>query len=77
MATITKLPSGKFRAQVRKAGFYRNQTFRTKRDAKEWALQIEALSGRADGELVTSRVKVATMIDQYIAAGYRQVNSLK
>ena len=42
MATITKLKSVKFRAQVRKRGFYRNQTFNLKREAVNWASQIEA-----------------------------------
>lgn len=41
MATLTKLPSGKWRAQVRKGGIYRNQTFTLKRDAEAWAKQIE------------------------------------
>lgn len=41
MATITKLPSGKWRAQVRKGGMYRGETFTLKRDAQAWAKQIE------------------------------------
>jgi len=41
MATLTKLPSGKWRAQVRRAGLYRAQTFTLKRDADAWAKQIE------------------------------------
>lgn len=41
MATITKLPSGKWRAQVRKGGMYRGKTFTLKRDAQAWAKQIE------------------------------------
>lgn len=41
MATFTKLPSGKWRAQVRKGGMYRGETFTLKRDAQAWAQQIE------------------------------------
>lgn len=41
MATYTKLPSGKWRAQVRKGGMYRGETFTLKRDAMAWAQQIE------------------------------------
>ncbi len=41
MPTIVKLPSGNWRAQVRRAGIYRNGTFETKREAKDWAAQIE------------------------------------
>ncbi|HEK2500653.1 TPA: tyrosine-type recombinase/integrase [Pseudomonas aeruginosa] len=41
MATYAKLPSGKWRVQVRKAGMYRGATFSTKADAKAWAAAIE------------------------------------
>lgn len=41
MATFTQLKSGKWRAQVRKSGIYRNQTFQYKRDAEAWARQVE------------------------------------
>ena len=41
MATFTQLPSGKWRAQVRKGGMYRGETFTFKRDAQAWARQVE------------------------------------
>jgi integrase len=41
MATYQKLPSGKWRAQVRKGEIYRGKTFTFKRDAEAWAKQIE------------------------------------
>jgi integrase len=41
MATITKLPSGKYRAQVRRQGVYRAQTFTRKLDAQGWAVETE------------------------------------
>ncbi|WP_170438809.1 tyrosine-type recombinase/integrase [Ruegeria arenilitoris] len=46
MATITKLPSGKWRAQVRRKGTYKARTFTRKIDATGWAADIErALEG--------------------------------
>ena len=41
MATFTRLPSGKTRAQVRIGGFYRSQTFDLEKTAKKWAKEIE------------------------------------
>lgn len=41
MATITKLPSGKYRAQIRRKGIYRAQTFARKLDAQAWAAELE------------------------------------
>lgn len=41
MATITKLPSGKYRAQIRRKGTYRAQTFARKLDAQAWAAELE------------------------------------
>ena len=42
MATFSHLPSGKWRAQVRRSGLYRNATFAKKREAEAWAAGIEA-----------------------------------
>ena len=42
MATYSKLPSGRWRAQVRKGDIYRAHTFDLKRDAQTWAIEIEA-----------------------------------
>jgi hypothetical protein len=41
MATISKLPSGKCRAQIRRQGIYRAQTFARKLDAQAWAAELE------------------------------------
>ena len=41
MATITKLASGNWRAQVRRKGCYTADTLRRRRDAEEWALETE------------------------------------
>lgn len=42
MPTLTQLPSGKWRAQVRKSGIYKAATFSSKREARDWATTIEA-----------------------------------
>ena len=41
MASFSQLPSGKWRAQVRRAGLSKGATFTKKRDAKDWAAGIE------------------------------------
>ncbi|SMF84111.1 Phage integrase family protein [Tistlia consotensis] len=41
MATFVKLPSGSWRAVVRRKSKYVSQTFRRKEDAKAWALESE------------------------------------
>jgi hypothetical protein len=41
MSVIVKLPSGSWRAQVRRKGKYISDTFRRQRDAEEWALEAE------------------------------------
>ncbi|WP_017907101.1 tyrosine-type recombinase/integrase [Pseudomonas asplenii] len=41
MATFTTLPSGKTRAQIRVAGFYRSQTFDLAKTARKWAKEVE------------------------------------
>ncbi|MGJ5135002.1 MULTISPECIES: site-specific integrase [unclassified Bradyrhizobium] len=41
MATITRLKSGSWRAQVRRKGKYVNETFLRRKDAEEWGIDIE------------------------------------
>ncbi|WP_316184356.1 MULTISPECIES: hypothetical protein [unclassified Bradyrhizobium] len=41
MATFTRLKSGSWRAQVRRKGKYVNGTFLRRKDADEWAIDIE------------------------------------
>jgi hypothetical protein len=41
VATFTRLKSGSWRAQVRRKGKYVNETFLRRKDAEEWALDIE------------------------------------
>lgn len=68
MATFTQLASGKWRAQVRKGGIYRNQTFVRKRDAEAWAKQIEVQAQHiiATGfQPVPDGYTLADLIDSY------------
>ena len=68
MATLTKLPSGKWRAQVRKGGMYRGETFTLRRDALAWAQQIELQAEHivASGyQPVPDRYTVGDLIDGY------------
>ena len=69
MATFSHLPSGKWRAQVRRAGLYRNATFEKKRDAEAWA------SGDRDTSPPYRRVRIRAhpqrrdgrdLIDKYV-----------
>lgn len=41
MASISKLPSGRWRVQVRRGGGYAAKTFTKKSDCEKWALQAE------------------------------------
>lgn len=68
MATLTKLPSGKWRAQVRRSDMYRGQTFTRKRDAEAWAKQIELQAEHivATGyQPVPEGFNVSDLIDEY------------
>jgi integrase len=68
MPTFSQLPSGKWRAQVRRRGLYRAATFQSKREAREWAATIEsqgnhiAASGYAP---VPRAATVSDLIDKY------------
>nr|WP_315428393.1 site-specific integrase [uncultured Albidiferax sp.] len=55
MATFKQLPSGNWRAQVRRKGSYASETFRRHKDAQEWALATER---RIDLGGTASRPKV-------------------
>lgn len=69
MASFSQLPSGKWRAQIRRAGTYRAATFPTKREAKDWAGGIEAQANHiaAGGYAPVPKTStVADLIDKYI-----------
>ena len=68
MPTYTQLPSGKWRAQVRRAGIYRNGTFLSKREAKDWATTIDAQAHHiavAGYAPIPKGATVADLIDKY------------
>lgn len=68
MAAFSQLPSGKWRAQVRRAGLYRNATFNTKREAKDWAASIESQATHiaAGGFMpIPKGATVSDLIDRY------------
>lgn len=68
MASLSQLPSGKWRVQVRRAGFYRAATFDTKREAKDWGAAIESQANHvlAGGFApVPKGATVADLIDKY------------
>lgn len=70
MATIVKLPSGNWRAQVRRNGRYVSKTFKRRRDADGWTVDMERRIDR--GESVSkSRPKhlntLSDLVDLHIA----------
>ncbi len=72
MATITKLPSGKFRAQVRRKGIYKAQTFLRKLDAQAWAVEHErAIEGGSSAGVI--QPPAAMTLNDVIDAYVRQV----
>ena len=73
MATITKLPSGKYRAQVRRQGVYRAQSFSRKIDAQGWAVEIErAIEGGQSSGLM--RPAAGMTLNDIIEAYASQIN---
>lgn len=69
MSTITTLPSGRYRVQVRRGGTYKAATFDRKRDAEDWAREVEsqahmvAAKGYAPAP---AKATVADLIDRYL-----------
>jgi integrase len=66
MATFQQLPSGKWRAQIRKAGVYKARTFQRKADASAWAATIEASVNAATGTIQPPR----SMTINHLVEGY-------
>jgi integrase len=58
MASITKLPSGAYRVQVRRKGRYASETFLRHDDAQRWARQAES---RVDQGLAPTRSSTARL----------------
>jgi len=70
MATVTKTSTGSWKAVIRKSGWpTSSKTFRTKRDADDWARIVEAelvrgvFINRADSH----RMKLSVALDRYLS----------
>lgn len=69
MATFQKLPSGKWRAQIRRSGIYRARSFDKKLDAQAWAAVIEQSISRGAvvGYITPPKgMSVGDLIDAYL-----------
>ncbi|WP_023848043.1 hypothetical protein [Ponticoccus alexandrii] len=69
MASITKLPSGAYRVQIRRKGRYASETFLRRNDAHRWARQAETRvdQGLAPNKSSVSRLQTfADLIDLHI-----------
>ncbi len=75
MPAFSQLPSGKWRAQVWRAGLYRAATFGSKREAKDWVMTVEskfthvAASGFAP---IPKAATLADLIDKYLEGKARE-----
>lgn len=70
MATIVKKPAGSWKAVIRKAGWpMQTKTFRTKRDAEDWARRTEdeMVRGAYIQRATADRMTVATALERYLA----------
>ena len=70
MASITKLPSGAYRVQIRRKGRYASETFLRRDDAHRWARQAETRvdQGLAPNKSSVSRLQIfGDLIDLHIA----------
>jgi hypothetical protein len=65
VATFSRLKSGSWRVQIRRKGKYVNETFLRRKDAEEWALDIERRIDRQ--EPATSRAREAKLFGDLIA----------
>lgn len=75
MPTYSQLPSGKWRAQVRRAGAYRGKTFTTKREAKDWAMAVESQRDNVTPAGYLPAPKAGTLgdlIDKYVETQGRE-----
>ena len=63
MASITKLPSGSWRAQVRRNGRYVSKTFKRRRDADEWTIDMERRIDRGESVSKSRPKHLNTLID--------------
>ena len=63
LATFTKLKSSSWRVQVRRKRKYVNETFLRRKDAEEWALEVERRTDRSEPALVRGSRETKTLGD--------------
>jgi integrase len=63
VATFTRLKSGSWRAQVRRKRRYVNETFLRRKDAEEWALDVERRIDRGEPPMAQSSRRAKTFGD--------------
>lgn len=63
MASVRKLPSGKWQAQVARRGIRRSASFRTKSEARDWGARQEYLIDQGEG--AGSKAKLSDIFDRY------------
>jgi hypothetical protein len=66
MATFNKLPSGYWRAQVRRKGHHVSRTFRLKSEAEVWAIDAERavqIGKSPDAVQLGRRTTFGTLVD--------------
>jgi len=69
MATFNKLPSGYWRAQVRRKGHYASRSFRLKSDAEAWAVDAERainLGKVPDAPTIDDKTSFSALIELHI-----------
>ena len=70
MATFVRLPSGSWRAVIRRKSRYASQTFALRQDARAWALEAERrvdLDDRPEGPKIAALDRFGGLIDKYVA----------
>lgn len=77
MATLKQLPSGNWRAQVRRKGRYISETFRRHKDAEDWALDVERQIDRGETPRASRLIEPTTVEDliEMHLADMKEVNS--
>lgn len=73
MPTFSQLPSGRWRVQVRRGGAYKAATFDKKRDAEDWAREVETRSELVAVEAFAPPSADATLAD--LIAKYQDVHA--
>ena len=63
MASFVKLPSGSWRAIVRRKSRYISETFRRKDDARAWALEAERQIDRGEAPMASRTARLRTFND--------------